>query len=109
MNPFELLKNAQAIKEQMTRMQDILPTIQATGNAGAGMVTITLNGKFTVVDVTIEEAATGCQISSAVDEARSTCSAKLSKLQDEGLKAVSMAGNHDESDTLSDLSLPGTH
>jgi DNA-binding protein YbaB len=37
MNPFELLKNAQAIKENMAKMQEILPTIQATGNAGAGM------------------------------------------------------------------------
>ena len=58
MNPFELLKNAQAIKENMAKMQEILPTIQATGNAGAGMVEITINGKFTVIDVKIEESVT---------------------------------------------------
>ncbi len=95
MNPFELLKNAQAIKEQMARMQDILPAIRATGNAGAGMVTITLNGKFTVVDITIEEAATEDleTLQLLIQSAFNDASAKLQqKLQDEGLKAVSMMG-----------------
>jgi DNA-binding YbaB/EbfC family protein len=95
MNPFELLKNAQAIKEQMTKMQDILPTIQATGNAGAGMVTITLNGKFTVGDVTFEEVAVEDlqTLQLLIRSAFNDASAKLQqKLQDEGLKAVSMMG-----------------
>ncbi|NLZ76606.1 MAG: YbaB/EbfC family nucleoid-associated protein [Spirochaetales bacterium] len=95
MNPFELLKNAQAIKEQMARMQERLPEIRATGNAGAGMVTITLNGTFTVVDVTIEEEAAEDleTLRLLLQSAFNDASAKLQrKLQDEGLKAASMMG-----------------
>ena len=95
MNPFELLKNAQAIKENMAKMQEILPTIHATGNAGAGMVEITLNGKFTVTNVTIDESAAldvetlQLLIQSAFNDA----SVKLQqKLQEEGMRAASLMG-----------------
>ncbi len=95
MNPFELLKNAQAIKENMAKMQEFLPTIHATGNAGAGMVEITLNGKFTVTNVTIDESAAldvetlQLLIQSAFNDA----SMKLQqKLQEEGMRAASMMG-----------------
>ena len=55
MNPFELLKNMKGIQENVKRMQDLLPTITATGSAGAGMVDVTINGKFIVTDVHIEK------------------------------------------------------
>ena len=46
MNPFELLKNTQAIKEQSEKLQQELADIRAEGSSGGRMVTITLNGKF---------------------------------------------------------------
>jgi len=45
-NPFDLLKNAQKIQEQ-------LGVITATGSAGAGLVEIDANGKLEVIAVRI--------------------------------------------------------
>lgn len=94
MNPFELLKNMKGIQENMKRMQDLLPTITATGSAGAGMVEVTLNGKFIVTDVHIDEELVDPKdiqtlqvlISSAFNDA----SAKIQqKIQNEGIKHAS--------------------
>lgn len=94
MNPFELLKNMKGIQENMKRMQDLLPTITATGSAGAGMVEVTLNGKFIVTDVHIDEELVDPKdiqtlqvlISSAFNDA----SAKIQqKIQNEGIKYAS--------------------
>ena len=52
-NPFDLLKNAQQIQEQMGALQEKLAAISAKGSAGGGMVEIELNGKFEAVDVRI--------------------------------------------------------
>jgi DNA-binding YbaB/EbfC family protein len=52
-NPFEILKNAQKIQEQMGVFQQKLVTLSATGSAGGGMVEIDLNGKIEVTAVRI--------------------------------------------------------
>ena len=52
-NPFDLLKNAQKIQEQMGSFQEKLAAINATGSSGGGMVEIDLNGKFEVTAVRI--------------------------------------------------------
>ncbi|MDR2070812.1 MAG: YbaB/EbfC family nucleoid-associated protein [Treponema sp.] len=52
-NPFDILKNAQKIQEQMGSFQEKLGTIQVTGSAGGGMVEIDLNGKMEVLDIRI--------------------------------------------------------
>ena len=52
-NPFDILKNAQKIQEQMGEFQEKLGTLSATGSAGGGMVEIDLNGKFEVCAVRI--------------------------------------------------------
>ena len=46
MNPFDLLKNTQAIKEQSEKLQRELEDLRAEGSSGGRMVTVTLNGKF---------------------------------------------------------------
>ena len=46
MNPFELLKNSGAIKEQAEKLQEEMAAITAEGSSGGKMVTVTLNGKF---------------------------------------------------------------
>ena len=38
-NPFELLKNAQSIKDQVARVQEELKDVSATGSSGGGIVT----------------------------------------------------------------------
>ena len=40
-----LMKQAQEMQEKMQAMQDRLAEIEVSGNAGAGMVIVTLNGK----------------------------------------------------------------
>ncbi|ADY14843.1 YbaB/EbfC family nucleoid-associated protein [Sphaerochaeta globosa] len=94
MNPFELLKNMKGIQENMKRMQDLLPTITATGSAGAGMVEVTLNGKFIVTDVHIEKELVDPQdiqtLQVLITSAFNDASAKIQqKIQSEGLKYAS--------------------
>jgi DNA-binding YbaB/EbfC family protein len=55
-NPYELLKSAQKIQEQVGSMQDKLGLISETGSSGAGMVEIELNGKLEVLAVRIKPA-----------------------------------------------------
>ena len=52
-NPFDFLKNAQKIQEQMSGFQEKLGDITATGASGAGLVEIDLNGKMEVAAVRI--------------------------------------------------------
>jgi len=52
-NPFDILKNAQKIQEQMSGFQEKLGSVSVTGSSGAGMVEIDINGKFEVLAVRI--------------------------------------------------------
>jgi DNA-binding YbaB/EbfC family protein len=52
-NPFDVLKNAQKIQEQMSGFQEKLEVINVTGSAGGSLVEIQLNGKFEVIAVQI--------------------------------------------------------
>jgi DNA-binding YbaB/EbfC family protein len=56
-NPMELLKNASALKEQFSQIQDSLTDITATGSSGGNMVRITLNGKFELIDIELDQIA----------------------------------------------------
>jgi hypothetical protein len=52
-NPFDLMKNAQKIQEQMNGFQEKLGIITATGSAAAGLVEIDINGKLELLAVRI--------------------------------------------------------
>jgi len=52
-NPFDILKNAQKIQEQMGAFQEKLCDIRVTGSAGGGMAEIDMNGKMEVLAVRI--------------------------------------------------------
>jgi DNA-binding YbaB/EbfC family protein len=52
-NPFDILKNAQKIQEQMTVFQEKLGLITVTGSAGGGMVEIDLNGRIEMLAIRI--------------------------------------------------------
>ena len=54
-NPFDILKNAHKIQEQMGSFQDKLSDISVTGSAGGGMVEVDINGKMEVISVRIEQ------------------------------------------------------
>lgn len=54
MNPFELLKNTQAIKEKTEQLKEELENLTAEGSSGGRMVTITINGKFEMLDIKLD-------------------------------------------------------
>ena len=56
-NPFDILKNAQKIQEQVSTMQDRLGSISVTGSAGGGMVEVDITGKLEVLAVRIKKEA----------------------------------------------------
>jgi hypothetical protein len=62
-NPFDLMKNAHKIQEQMNGFQEKLSVITATGSAAAGLVEIDINGKLELLAVRIApEAMDGSDI-----------------------------------------------
>lgn len=54
MNPFDLLKNTKAIKEQSDKLQAELEELTAEGSSGGRMVTVTLNGKFELMGIKLD-------------------------------------------------------
>jgi DNA-binding YbaB/EbfC family protein len=52
-NPFDILKNAQKIQEQMGSLQEKLGALSVTGSAGGGMVEIDINGRMEILAVRI--------------------------------------------------------
>ncbi|MDR0760373.1 MAG: YbaB/EbfC family nucleoid-associated protein [Treponema sp.] len=52
-NPFDILKNAQKVQEQMGSFQEKLGAIFVTGSAGGGMVEIDINGRMEVLNIRI--------------------------------------------------------
>ena len=56
-NPFDILKNAQKIQEQVGSIQEKLGSISATGSAGGGMVEIDVTGKMEILAVRIKPEA----------------------------------------------------
>jgi DNA-binding YbaB/EbfC family protein len=57
-NPFgnmnNILKQAQAMQEQMTKIQEQAASKTVSGTAGGGIVTVTANGAMQIVSVTID-------------------------------------------------------
>ena len=56
-NPFDILKNAQKIQEQMGTFQEKLGSINVTGSAGGGMTEIDMNGRMEVLALRISPEA----------------------------------------------------
>jgi len=50
-NPFDILKNAQALQERMGGLQARMDALRATGSAGGGMARVTIDGGMRVGDV----------------------------------------------------------
>jgi hypothetical protein len=55
-NPFDMMKSMKDLQSNMDEMKAKLETTFATGNAGAGMVVITINGKYKITDIKIDSA-----------------------------------------------------
>ena len=54
MNPFELIKNTAALKEQTEKMKKELEMLTAEGSSGGRMVVVKMNGKFEMTDIKLD-------------------------------------------------------
>lgn len=54
MNPFDLLKNTQALKQEAEKFQEELASMTAQGSSGGKMVTVTVNGKFEMLNIKLD-------------------------------------------------------
>jgi len=51
----KLLRQFQKIQGEMKKVQEEIAKEEVTGSSGGGMVEVTINGKFEVVDIRIEK------------------------------------------------------
>lgn len=57
MNPFDILKNADAIQQQFKQLQDGLSEVSVTGSSGGNLVNVTINGRMEVTSVRLDPIA----------------------------------------------------
>jgi DNA-binding YbaB/EbfC family protein len=89
-NPFDILKNAQKIQEQMGSFQEKLGDIVETGSAGGGMVEIKMNGRMEVLgarilpeaaaDVEMLQDLVAAAFTSAIDKIREALNREMGAL-----------------------------
>ena len=58
-NLSQLMKQAQKMQEQMQQAQDELAELEVTGEAGGGLVKLTMTGKHEVRSISIDDALVG--------------------------------------------------
>jgi DNA-binding YbaB/EbfC family protein len=56
---FDMIRQAQALKEKMSQFQKELESQSFTGTAGGGAVSVTMNGKHEIQNVVIDPKAAG--------------------------------------------------
>jgi len=81
-NPFDIIKNAQKIQEQMSGFQEKLETISVTGASGGSMVEVDLNGKFDVMAVRLSPQAMECDAEMLQDLIMAAFSDGMAKVKD---------------------------
>ncbi|MGD1823261.1 MAG: YbaB/EbfC family nucleoid-associated protein [Pleomorphochaeta sp.] len=93
-----MMKNMKDLQKNVDKMKNQLETIFATGNAGAGMVEITINGKYTITDIKIDKAIVDPNdvdtLQVLIAAAFNSASQNLqSKIQEESTKMAGNLGN----------------
>ena len=90
-NMNELMKQAQAMQEKMQKMQEDVAKLEVTGESGAGLVKIVMNGRHDVRSVNIDnsllseekeilEDLIAAAINDAVRKVESTSQEQMQKL-----------------------------
>jgi len=54
MNPFDLVKNAKDLQNQLAKLQIEIEDIEVEGSSGGGLVRLTLNGQFNMVTLQLD-------------------------------------------------------
>lgn len=90
-NMNELMKQAQAMQEKMQKMQEDVAKLEVTGESGAGLVKVVMNGRHDVRSVNIDSSLLGedkeiledliaAAINDAVRKVESTSQEQMQKL-----------------------------
>jgi DNA-binding YbaB/EbfC family protein len=99
-NPFDILKNAQKIQEQMGAFQEKLGDILITGSAGGKMIEIDMNGRMELLSVRIAPEAmeggdremledlTAAAFTDAMEKVREAISREAGAVIPEGLQGM---------------------
>jgi nucleoid-associated protein EbfC len=93
-----LLKQAQAVQENLQKAQAQVAQISATGEAGGGMVKVTMNGKHEVSRVQLEPAL--------MSEDREVLEDLVAAAINDATHKVGLAVNEKMSGAMAGLSLP---
>ena len=103
-NPFDILKNAQKIQEQMGTFQEKLGAISVSGSAGGGMIEIDMNGRMEILSVRIAPEAmeegdremlqdlVTAAFNDAMGKARETINRELGGMIPGGLQGMNIPG-----------------
>lgn len=103
-NPFDILKNAQKIQEQMGALQEKLGAISVTGSSGGGMAEVDMNGRMEALAVRISKEAmdegdlemlqdlTLAAFNNAIEKAREAVNREMGNIIPGGLQGMNIPG-----------------
>jgi DNA-binding YbaB/EbfC family protein len=93
-----ILKQAQAVQQNLQKAQEEVAQLTATGEAGGGMVKVTLNGKHEAMKVQIDPAL--------LSEERGMLEDLIAAAINDATRRVGIAVNEKMSGAMAGLSLP---
>ena len=99
-NPFDFLKNMGQLQNQMQQLQNKMQDTTATGEAGAGMVKVTVNGLCNVQSVSID-----AQLMTPEDQ--HTVEVLVASATNEAIKKVTSINNEEMGKVTGGLNVPG--
>jgi len=83
-----LMQQAQKMQENLKRAQDELSQMEVTGQAGGGMVKVTLTGKFGVRRVAIDKSAVGDDVEMLEDLIAAAFNDAVNKVNEESARRM---------------------
>lgn len=78
----DLMKQAKAMQEQMQKAQEELAEKEVTGESGAGLVKVTMNGRHDVKNVSLDESLMSEELSLVEDLVAAAVNDAVRKVQE---------------------------
>lgn len=94
----DLMKQAQAMQENMQKMQEDLASVEVCGESGAGMVSVAMTGRHDVVNVEIDP--------SLLNEEKEILEDLFAAAVNDAVRKVEAANKDKMGDLASGLNLP---
>lgn len=94
----DMMKQAKEAQEKMQAMQEELANLQVTGEAGAGMVSVTMTGRHDVVSVNVDQ--------SLLSEEKTLLEDLLAAAVNDAVRKVESSNKEKMGDLTSGFNLP---